>query len=73
MYNIDLQIISLYPLFQIEMFHIRPRVVSTDIILEEFKFFVFVCLIFFALNINKNIDTVSEILLSMVASITIAY
>lgn len=55
------------------MFFIRFRVVFIDIILEGFKFFVFVCLIFFVLNINKNIDIVSEIFLLMVVFIIIVY
>lgn len=59
------------------MFHSRRRVVSTGIILKGFIIIIIIIIWFvFCIEyqqIYKNIDTVSEILLSMVASLRIAH
>lgn len=58
------------------MFHSRPRVVSTGIILKGFIIIIIIIWFVFCIEyqqIYKNIDTVSEILLSMVASLRIAH
>lgn len=57
------------------MFHSRRRVVSTGIILKGFIIIIIIWFVFCIeyQQIYKNIDTVSEILLSMVASLRIAH
>lgn len=58
------------------MFHSRRRVVSTGIILKGFIIIIIIIWFVFYIEyqqIYKNIDTVSEILLSMVASLRIAH
>lgn len=58
------------------MFHSRRRVVSTGIILKGFIIIIIIIWFVFCIEyqqIYKNIDTVSEILLSMVASLRIAH
>lgn len=57
------------------MFHSRRRVVSTGIILKGFIIIIIIWFVFYIeyQQIYKNIDTVSEILLSMVASLRIAH
>lgn len=58
------------------MFHSRRRVVSTGIILKGFIIIIIIIWFVFCIeyqHIYKNIDTVSEILLSMVASLRIAH
>lgn len=58
------------------MFQSRRRVVSTGIILKGFIIIIIIIWFVFCIEyqqIYKNIDTVSEILLSMVASLRIAH
>lgn len=58
------------------MFHSRRRVVSTGIILKGFIIIIIIIWFVFCIEyqqIYKYIDTVSEILLSMVASLRIAH